>query len=84
MLDLLRDKGILGGQLANTPIDQNHKLQANTSDQVSKEQYQQLVGRLIYLSHIRLDIVNVVSIVNQYTHDLRTLHLEVVLGSGKI
>ena len=64
-LDLLTETGMLGCRPADTPIEFNCKL-GNSDDQVSvdKEQYQRLVGKLIYLSHTRPDISFVVSVVN--------------------
>ena len=43
---------------------------------VDREKYQRLVGRLIYLSHTRLDIAFVVSVVNQYMHSPKESHLK--------
>ena len=51
-----------------TPIEQNHRILADSGDPVDKHQYQRLVGRLIYLSHTRPDIAYVVSIVSRYMH----------------
>ncbi|KAA0049796.1 Copia protein [Cucumis melo var. makuwa] len=56
-LDQLTEIGVLGCRPTNTPIEFNCKL-GNSDDQVpvDKEQYQCLVGKLIYLSHTRPDI----------------------------
>ena len=43
---------------------------------MDRERYQQLVGRLIYLSHTRLDIAFAVSVVSQHMHLLKESHLE--------
>ena len=63
-LDLLSDR-LLGGKPVDTPIEQNHKLfQCSNSASIDRGRYQRLVGKLIYLSHTRLDITyagNVVS-----------------------
>jgi hypothetical protein len=70
---------MLGCKVVSTPIEQNHKLCANAGDPVDKEQYQRLVGRLIYLCHIRLDITHVVSVVSRYMHDPSEQHIRRIL-----
>ncbi|XP_020245041.1 uncharacterized protein LOC109823167 [Asparagus officinalis] len=77
-LDLLLETGMLGCKVATTPIKQNHKMCAEGGDPVSKEQYQRLVGRLIYLCHMRPDITHAVSVVSRYMHDPREQHMEAV------
>ena len=64
-LDLLVETGVLGCRSSDTPIEFNAKL-GNSCDRVSidKEKYQRLVGKLIYLSHTRLDISHAVSTVS--------------------
>ncbi|KAA0067907.1 S-formylglutathione hydrolase [Cucumis melo var. makuwa] len=57
--DLLTETGMMGCQPANTSIAFNAKLE----NSVDKEKLQHLVGKLIYLSHTRLDICYVVSTV---------------------
>ena len=79
VLDLLRKTGLLGCKAAETPIEANLKLQpAKTKEVVNREQYQRLVGRLIYLAHTRSDIAFAVSMVNQFMHSLGTEHYDVV------
>ena len=64
---------------ASIPIDPNHKLREVEGDKdTNKEIYQSLVGRLIYLSHTRPDIAHAVSIVSQYMHKPKELHLQTV------
>ncbi|KAL4037013.1 hypothetical protein IC575_000596 [Cucumis melo] len=77
--DLLTETGMLGCHLVDTPIEFNCKL-GNSDDQVpvDKEQYQRLVGKLIYLSHTRPDISFTVSIVNQFMQAPYEKHMEVV------
>jgi Reverse transcriptase (RNA-dependent DNA polymerase) len=58
-LDLLSETGMLGCKVISTPIEQSHKLCTDAGDPVDKEQYQRLVGRLIYLCHTRPDITHV-------------------------
>jgi hypothetical protein len=77
-LDLLSETGMLGCRVASTPIEQNHKMCAEGGDPVCKEQYQRLVGRLIYLCHTRPDITHAVSVVSRYMHDPREQHMEAV------
>ena len=61
-IDLLTETGMLGCH----PVEFNCKPR-NSYDQVpvDKEQYQRLVGKLIYLSHTRPGISFVVSVVSQ-------------------
>lgn len=78
VLDLLTETGMLGCRVASTPIKHNHKLWVQSSNSVSKESYQRLVGRLIYLCHTRPDIAYVVSVVSRYMHDPKVEHMEAV------
>jgi hypothetical protein len=57
VLDLLTETSMLACKPASTPMDINHKLGV-FPNQVPTDmgRYQRLVGRLIYLSHTRLDI----------------------------
>ena len=65
VLDLLDETGMLGCKLVETPMESNVKLQpAKVKDVKDKEQYQRLVGKLIYLSHTRPDLVFSVSAVS--------------------
>ncbi|XP_038874957.1 uncharacterized mitochondrial protein AtMg00810-like [Benincasa hispida] len=66
-MDLLKETGMTGCKLVDTPTEYNAKLSnVNNGDPVNKERYQQLVGKLIYLSHTRLDISYVVNVVSQF------------------
>ena len=79
VLDLLGEIGQLGCKLAETPIEPNIKLLPSKNDEVKdKEQYQRLVGRLIYLSHTRSDIAFAISMVSQFMHALGQQHFDVV------
>uniref|UniRef100_A0A2N9IHB3 Integrase catalytic domain-containing protein n=1 Tax=Fagus sylvatica TaxID=28930 RepID=A0A2N9IHB3_FAGSY len=80
VLDLLTETGMLASQPIDTPIEQNHKLGDDRVDQVptNKERYQWLVGRLIYLSHIRPDLAYAVSVVSQFMHSPNEVHMDAV------
>ena len=58
VLDLLSETGMTGCRLAYTPIEQNHHLVKEVGSPVDREQYQRLVGRLIYLSHTHVLILH--------------------------
>ena len=77
VLDLLTETGMLGYKLSNTPIKARKRTKSDGKP-MDRERYQRLVGRLIYLSHTRLDIAFVVSVVSQYMHSPKESHLEVM------
>lgn len=75
VLDLLNETGLLGCKPVETPIEPNLKLQSSKTEKIQqKEQYQRLVGRLIYLSHTHPDIAFAVSMVCQFMHSLGQEH----------
>ena len=79
MLDLLTETRMLDCKPVETSMEMNHKLgilpdQAPTD----KGRYLRLVGRLIYLSHTRLDISYTVSVVSQFMHAPSGEHMEAV------
>lgn len=75
VLDLLNETGLLGCKPVETPIEPNLKLQSSKTEKIQqKEQYQRLVGRLIYLSHTHPDIAFAVSMVSQFMHSLGQEH----------
>ena len=80
MLDLLSKLGLLECKSIDTPIVQNHKLTKHT-DQVptDKEQCQMLVGKLIYLSHTRLDIAYVISVASQFMYNPSKEHVNAMI-----
>ena len=60
-----------------TPVEQNHRSsEALGEKKVDQKMYQQLVGRLIYLAHTRPDIAYSVSVISQFMHDPREIHLQ--------
>ena len=77
--NLLTETRKIGCKLVSTPMDPNHKLgEAKEEPVVDKRMYQRLVDRLIYLAHTRPDIGYSVSVINQFMHDPREPHLQVV------
>ena len=77
VLDLLIETGMLGCKPSDTPIKARNRMESDGKP-VDREKYQRLVGRLIYLSHIRPDIAFAVSVVSQYMHSPKESHLEAV------
>ena len=79
VIDLLTEIGMFGCKLADTPIEMNHKL-CEDMDLVptNKEQYQHLVGKLIYLAHIRPDIAYAISVISQFMHSPSVSHRNAV------
>lgn len=70
---------MFGWRPTETPMVLNHKLGAeNRSEEVDKESYQWLVGKLIYLSHTRPDIAFALSVISQFMQAPKRKHLEVV------
>ncbi|CAL9024234.1 unnamed protein product [Prunus brigantina] len=66
--NVLTETGMLGCKLADTPIKMNHNCEDMDWLSTNNEQYQYLVGRLIYLAHKRPDIAYAVSVVSQFMH----------------
>ena len=77
-LDLLRETSKLGCKPASTPLEPNwkNKDEKNEEEQVDIGRFQRLVGKLIYLSHTRLDIAYAVSIISQFMHSPTKRHLK--------
>ena len=79
VLDLLSEVGMLECKLADTPIVQNHQLGIYVNQvPTDKERYQRIVGKLIYLSHTRLDIAYAISVVSQFMHCPSEAHMNAV------
>ena len=77
VIDLLRETGKLTCKPTSTPIDLNHKLGEIEEDiVVDREMYQRLVGRLIYISHASPDIASTVSVISQFMHNPKEVHLQ--------
>lgn len=79
VLNLLKETGKLGCKPASTPQERNWTSKISNNDPpVDREQYQRLVGKLIYLSLTRPDIAYSVSVVSQYMHSPTKRHYEAV------
>ncbi|XP_071713699.1 secreted RxLR effector protein 161-like [Rutidosis leptorrhynchoides] len=58
----------------------NQKLyMKDEADLADKEQYQRMVGKLIYLAHTRPDIAHVVGVVSQFMHRPQAHYMEAVI-----
>lgn len=68
---------MLGCNPSDTPIETGKKFE-NAGKSVDTHGYQRLVGKLIYLSHIRPDIAFVVSMVSQHMHSSKEVHIEAI------
>ncbi|KAL9264408.1 Retrovirus-related Pol polyprotein from transposon RE1-like protein [Drosera capensis] len=80
ILDLLTEVGMLDCKPADTPMIQNLKLCVDGNQiPTNKERYKRLVGKLIYLSYTRPDIAYAVGIINQFMHDPKEEHMDVVI-----
>ena len=80
ILDLLASTGMIDCKPAKTLIVANHGLQiVEGAKLANKEQYQRLVGKLIYLSHTRPDIAYAVGIVSRVMHLPQIDHLEAIM-----
>ena len=70
-LDLLQEIGMSACQPIDTPIKEGLKLCVESNKvPVNKGRYQRLVGRLMYLSHTRLDLAYALNIVSHFMHNL--------------
>ncbi|XP_059654609.1 uncharacterized mitochondrial protein AtMg00810-like [Cornus florida] len=69
-LNLLQKTGITACQPAGTLVEEGLKLCVESNQlPTNKGRYQRLVGRLMYLAHMRPDLAYALSIVSQFMHD---------------
>ncbi|XP_039118477.1 uncharacterized mitochondrial protein AtMg00810-like [Dioscorea cayenensis subsp. rotundata] len=77
--DLLSKAGMLNCKVEPTPMNTNEKLRLEDgSGQANAERYRRLVGSLLYLTHTKLDLMFVVSVVSRYMQRPIVHHLGVV------
>ena len=78
-MDLLAETGHLACEPINTPIKVNHDISIYP-DQIptNKDRYQRIVGKIIYLTHTRLDLACAVNVVSQFMHNPSDHHMNVV------
>ena len=63
---------------ASTLINPNYKLKEAKKDvAIDREMCQHLVGRLIFLSHTRPNIAYATSVISQFMHGPKKVHLQV-------
>ncbi|KAH9656898.1 reverse transcriptase Ty1/copia-type domain-containing protein [Citrus sinensis] len=79
-LYLLHEIGMTTCQPIDTPKEEVLEF-CITSDQVpvDKGRYQRLIGRLMYLSHIRPDLAYALSVVSQFMHNLGEQHMKAIM-----
>ena len=66
---------MMGCKPVNTPIIINHGLQRiKGAQQVDRERYQSMVGKLIYLSYTREDFSYAVLIMRLFMHNAQVQH----------
>ncbi|KAF5452575.1 hypothetical protein F2P56_027555, partial [Juglans regia] len=75
-LDILSDSGQLGARTASFPMEQHLKLSTEDGSLLPDPSiYRRLVGRLIYFTITRPDIVYAVNILSQFMHAPRVPHM---------
>ncbi|GJY83669.1 ribonuclease H-like domain-containing protein [Tanacetum coccineum] len=82
-LDLLSNFGLLACKPSATPLEQNLSI-TNEPTYVAKvldnvTEYQKLIGKLIYLTHTRLDISYSVHCLSQFMHKPLRSHVKIAL-----
>ncbi|KAM1425821.1 hypothetical protein TB2_017749 [Malus domestica] len=78
ILDLLQESKMLEAKPVATPIACKEKLGLDGDLLIDVGLYQRLVGKLIYLTITRPDIMHAVSLVSQFMHAPRSIHLQAV------
>ena len=79
VLDLLTETEMLDCKPVETPMMMNHGLQVTEGGKLAdRMQYQRMVGKLIYLAHIRPDIAYAVGVVSRFMHKPQVQHMDAV------
>ena len=79
-MDLLKETGMLDCKPTDTPMDPIVKLLVRTTEvATNKERFQQLVEKLIYLTHARPDIGFAVSMVSRFISNPSKTHMDTVM-----
>jgi len=79
ILYILKDSGILGAKPVNFSMEQNTKLSDAGDLLKDPSQYRRLVGRLIYLTITRPDIMYSIYMLSWFMHAPCKPHIEAVL-----
>lgn len=79
VFDLLEEIGMVECRPVDTPMEHNGKLNDEEENPlVAKGQYQRLVGKLIYLSHTKLDIAFPISVISRFMQTPIEEHLSTI------
>ena len=78
-LEVVKDAGMAGAAPINTPMEQGLKLSDKGPLLKNANQYRRLVGRLIYLTVSRPDIMYAVHVLSRFMQQPRKLHMEAAL-----
>ncbi|RVW20849.1 Retrovirus-related Pol polyprotein from transposon RE1 [Vitis vinifera] len=74
--DLLQETGLLGAKPADVPMEPNLDMWKEDDDFEDSAQYRRLVGKLIYLTVTRPDIVHVMRLISQFMEKPKKCHQE--------
>ena len=79
VLDLLKETEKILSQLEATRVNYYVKLDSKEkSAHVSKEAFQRLVRKLIYLNYTRPDIAYVINLLSQFVNDPKEIHQQTI------
>ncbi|OMO87137.1 Integrase, catalytic core [Corchorus capsularis] len=79
-LDILEESGMQGCKPSAFPMEQNHKLRADSNGPIiDAAQYRRLVGRLLYLTVTRPDLTFAVNVLSQFVSAPRQEHMDAAL-----